>query len=193
MGFMNRKVITSGLLAGFAGVLWTVLTLGLVPVRDDMGWKEVPNEASVLEVLDANLPETGLYLVPGHSPPDSLFRARHDDGPLFRVHSLRNGTEGPIRALISILALLLAPLIPAWFLFRLCQLGSPGFWARAGVVGLFGLFLALTGHIQLWGMELYPVLYALFLSANGIATWVVIGMVLAWRIKPDPGGGTSAS
>ena len=185
---MNRMVVSSGLLAGFVGVLWTALTFGLVPVRDDMGWKEVPNEGAVLEVLDANLPETGLYLVPGHSPPDSLFRARHDEGPLFRVHSLRNGTEGPIRALISVLALLLAPLIPAWFLFMLCQRGAPGFGARVGLVSLFGLFLALTGHIQLWGMELYPLLYSLFLSANGILTWVVIGLVLARRIRPEPRG-----
>jgi hypothetical protein len=150
-----------------------------------MGWKEAPNEDVMLPMLDESLVEVGLYLVPGHSPPDSLFRARHADGPLFRIHSLPNGTEGPIRAAISILALFFAPLIPAWILSGACRHGSPGFGTRVGIVSLFGLFLALTAHLQLWGLELYPLSYSLLLSANGILTWVIIGLVLAWRIRPE--------
>ncbi len=78
---MDRRVVSAGLFGGVAGILWTVLSMGLVPVRDSMGWKEVPNEEVVLQALDANLTETGLYLVPGHSPPDSLFRARPHPPP----------------------------------------------------------------------------------------------------------------
>ena len=44
---------------------------------------------------------------------------------------------------------------------------------------------------MLFMLEPYPLLYALFLSANGIVTWVVIGMVFAWRIGPDSGVGRS--
>jgi len=183
---MSGRLVRDGLLGGLTAILWTALALGLVPIRDSMGWKEVPNEAAVLETLDANLSETGTYLVPGHSPPDSLFRARHADGPLFRVHSLRDGTEGPIRPLISILSLLLAPLIPAWFLTKLCQRESPAFWTRVLIVGSFGVFLTLTAEIQLWGMELYPLTYSLLLSASAILGWVVVGLVLAWRIRPSP-------
>jgi hypothetical protein len=182
---MDRRVVSAGLFGGVAGVLWTVLSMGLVPVRDSMGWKEVPNEEVVLQALDDNLTETGLYLVPGHSPPDSLFRARHDAGPLFRVHSLPDGTEGPIRPLISILSLLLAPLVPAWILVQACRHGSPSFGMRVAVVASFGVFLALTANIQLWGMELYPLTYSLLMSANGIVTWLVIGFVMAWRVRPD--------
>ncbi len=69
--------------------------------------EDVPNEASVLEVLDANLPETSLYLVPGHSLPDSLF-----------------------------LTPLVAPLIPAWILFGICRGVAPRFVGRVTFVGL---------------------------------------------------------
>jgi len=181
---MKVRFVRSGLIAGLIGVLWTILTLALIPIRDSMGWKEVPNEAVVLQVLDENLSETGLYLVPGHSPPDSLFRSRHSDGPLFRIHSLRNGTEGPIRAFISILSLLLAPLIPAWFLAKICQREYLAYSSRVFIVSLFGVFLTLASEIQLWGMELYPLLYSLLLSANAITAWIVMGLFLAWRIKP---------
>ncbi len=181
---MNGQLIRNGLFAGLAEVLWTLLTMGIVPLRDAMGWKEVPDEAPVLAALDAHLPETGLYLVPGHVPPDSLFRARHADGPFFRVHSLRNGIEVPIRPLVSVVALLLAPLIPAWFLLGLCRRESPTYPTRVAIVALFGLFLTLASEIQLWGMELYPLAYSLLLSANAILTWIVIGLFLAWRIRP---------
>jgi hypothetical protein len=183
-GFMNGQLLRTGLLAGPVGIVWTILSFGLIPLRNTMGWKEVPNEEVVLEALDANLTEAGLYLVPGHSPPDSLFRSRHADGPFFRVHSLPNGTEGPVRSLVSILSLLLAPLIPAWFLFGICQQGTPSYPTRVFIVTLFGVFLTLTGEIQLWGLELYPLLYSLLLSANAILSWLVIGLFLAWRIKP---------
>jgi hypothetical protein len=140
---MDRRVVSAGLFGGVAGILWTVLSMGLVPVRDSMGWKEVPNEEVVLQALDANLTETGLYLVPGHSPPDSLFRA------------------------------------------QACRHGSPSFGMRVAVVASFGVFLALTANIQLWGMELYPLTYSLLMSVNGILTWLVIGFVMAWRVRPD--------
>lgn len=182
---MIRSVAKAGLLGGVVAILWTIVGLSLIPLRDSMGWKEVPDEARVLEVLDSGLPQTGLYLVPGHAPPDSLFRARHSDGPLFRVHSLRNGTEGPIRAVISILALLVSPLVPAWILFTICRCQSPTYAARVLVVALFGLFVSLTSDIQLWGMELYPMPYSLLLMANSTVTWILVGFVLAWRIKPN--------
>jgi hypothetical protein len=93
-GWMTRRVISSGLLGGILALLWTAVIQGGLPQRDAWGYKEVPEEAKVLAVLDQELPETGLYLIPGHAPPDSLFRARYEDGPLYRVHSLRSGAGG---------------------------------------------------------------------------------------------------
>ena len=182
---MHRRIVTAGLLAGVVGLLWTALSQSAVPVRNELGYKEVPDEEAVLQLLDRGLPETGLYLLPGHSPPDSLFRARYENGPIFRVHSLRSGAGGAPHVIVSILGFLIAPLIPAWFLWGLCRYGRPGFAARVGVVSLFGIFLALAAHLQLWGMELYPLSYSLFLAVNGLIGWTLVGIVLAWRITPD--------
>ena len=51
-------------------------------------------------------------------------------------------------------------------------------------VGLFGVFLALWADLRMWGMELYPLHYSLVLAASSVATWVIVGLVIAWRIKP---------
>lgn len=181
---MDRSVVVSGLLAGLVCLVWTALSQGLLPFRDDWGYKDVPVEEPVLAALDHGLPETGLYLVPGHSPPDSLFRARYEDGPIFRVHSLRDGAGGAPHVLVSILALLVAPLIPAWFVAVICSRGNPSFPTRMSIGSIFGVFLALSAHLQLWGTELYPLGYSLFMAINGLVTWTLVGAVLAWRIVP---------
>jgi len=182
---MTRRVVSSGLLAGIFALAWTAAFQGGLPQRDAWGYKDVPEEADVLAVLDRELPETGLYLIPGHSPPDSLFRARYEGGPIFRIHSLRTGAGGLPHVLVSLLALLLAPLLPAWLLGRFCRVSEPHFVDRAGMVSLFGVVTALAAHLQLWGTELYPLNYSLFLTLNGVAMWIVLGVFLAWRITPE--------
>jgi len=187
---MNRRVVSSGLLAGILALAWTAAFQGGLPQRDAWGYKDVPKEAEVLVVLDQALPETGLYLIPGHSPPDSLFRARYESGPIFRIHSLRAGAGGPPHVVFSILGLLLAPLLPAWLLGRACHVSEPSFLARAGLVSIFGIVTALAAHLQLWGTELYPLNYTLFLTLNGVAMWITLGVFLAWRVTPETVGET---
>ncbi len=187
---MVMRVISSGLLAGILALAWTAAFQGALPQRDAWGYKDVQQEAEVLALLDRELAETGLYLVPGHSPPDSLFRARYEGGPIFRIHSLRTGAGGLPHVLVSILALLLAPLFPAWLLSRICRISEPSFVDRAGMVSLFGIVTALAAHLQLWGTELYPLNYSLFLTLNGVFMWIVLGVFLAWRITPETIGRT---
>jgi len=188
---MLRRVLTSGLLAGILAVAWTAALQGGLPLRDAWGYKEVPEEEAVLAILDQELPETGLYLLPGHSPPDSLFRARYESGPIFRIHSLRTGAGGAPHVVVSILALLLAPLFPAWLLAKICAVSRPSFVDRTGMVSTFGIVTALAAQLQLWGKELYPLNYSLFLTLDGVAMWVVLGAFLAWRITPYRGHGHS--
>jgi hypothetical protein len=181
---MDRRLITTGLLAGFVFLGWKVVSQGLLPIRDELGYKDAQNEERVLSTLDANLPGTGLYIVPGHSPPDSLFRARYSEGPIFRIHSLRRGAGGTPHFLVSILALFIAPMIPTALVWRLCRNGGLGFGARATTVALFGVFLALAADIQLWGTELYPLNYSIFLASSSVVGWAIVGLVVAWRIRP---------
>jgi len=183
---MDKTVITTGLIAGLVGLACTVVFLQVIPLRDQSGYKEVPNEAKVLEALDANLRETGIYLLPGHSPPDSLFRERYARGPLFRIHVLQNGADGAARFLVSVIALLVAPIIPTWHIWSLCRNGRPGFGSRVLRVASFGVFLVLWADLRMWGMELFPLNYTLVLAASSVATWGVVGLVVAWRIRPAP-------
>src|SRR5512139_3963197 len=138
---MEGKVIASGLIAGLVGLACTVVFQQLIPVRDQLGYRESPNESAVLEVLDTNLHETALYLVPGHSPPDALFRERYEKGPIFRIHALRTGAGGAAHVVFPVLAILIAPIIPTWCVWSLCRHARPAFGSRVFLVALFGVFL----------------------------------------------------
>jgi hypothetical protein len=80
---------------------------------------------------------------------------------------------------------MIAPIIPTWLLWNLCQRNRPGFGMRVVVVALFGVFAALTTDLRLWGMELYPLSYSLLLAFGSVTTWILAGLVVAWRIKPS--------
>lgn len=183
---MNPRVLWAGLLGGVAAIVWTAVVGSLLPLRDRMGNMEAPNEELVLAALDENLTQTGVYLVPGKFPHDSLFLERYAEGPIFRVHALPEGAGGLAQFVVSDLALLLAPIVPAWLLMLLCGTARPGYGARVFVVALFGAFLALAAYLPMWGQELYPPGYVFLLAANGVVTWVIVGLVLAWRIAPRP-------
>ncbi len=183
---MNSRVLWIGLLGGVVAIVWTGVVGSLFPLRDRMGNMEAHNEEVVLAALDQNLTETGIYLVPGKFPHDSLFLARLAEGPIFRVHSLPEGGGGLAQFLVSDLALLLAPIIPAWLLMVLCGTGRPGYGSRVLVVALFGVFLALAAYLPMWDQELYPPSYVFLLAANAVVTWAIVGLVLAWRIAPRP-------
>jgi hypothetical protein len=150
---MHKKVIATGLIAGLVGIACITIFQCLIPIRDHLGYKEVPDEKRVLEILDANLPETGLYLIPGHSPPDPLFRERYENGPLFRIHSLRRGAGGAAHVLIPVLGLLIAPILPSWYLWHMCKEKCLRFGSRMFRVSLFGVFIALWADLRMWGME----------------------------------------
>ena len=182
---MSPKVVGAGLLGGLAAIMWTAAVGSLVPIRDQMGNLEAPNEEVVLAALDASLTEAGVYLVPGKFPHDSLFLDRFENGPLYRIHALAEG-GGLAQFLVSDLALLLAPIIPAWFLMMLCAYDRPGYGARVFVVAMFGVFVALGAYLPMWDQELYPPTYVFLLAGNAVLTWIVVGLVVAARIRPRP-------
>ena len=96
------------------------------------------------------------------------------------------------RGIVSsgLLAGILAPLLPAFLLGRFCRVSEPRFVERAGLVSVFGIVTALAAHLQLWGTELYPLNYTLFLTMNGVAMWIILGLFLAWRLTPETVGRT---
>ena len=48
-----------------------------------------------------------------------------------------------------------------------------------------GLVVALSNHFRHFGIGGYPVRDSVLLGLHDVALWALIGLVLAWSIKPE--------
>ena len=53
-----------------------------------------------------------------------------------------------------------------------------------------GLLLAVYGDLMSFGIDGYPLSDALMLAAYDIMAWTLVGLVVAWRMQPEPGTAT---
>jgi hypothetical protein len=183
-----RRIILSGLLGGVVLSAWGILGRGFLPFYHDAAWREIPNESLVFEAVTEQIRETGSYIYPYDVPADSAFHARFEEGPafqiLFRGESLEE-TELRDLALFA-LGLLFVPIIPAWVLSVTSHRRAAHYGQRVLFVALFGLLVALFHDLPAPGVHA-PLDLRVALALDSIVGWTLVGMVLAWRIKPTPG------
>ena len=58
------------------------------------GIKEIPNEQAVLNSMKANMPEDGLYFLPGLGLPENATRAQQAAAMEARMHKVETGPSG---------------------------------------------------------------------------------------------------
>jgi hypothetical protein len=71
---MGRK-LAAAVLGGLAFFLWSFVAHDLLPLGKT-GIREIPNEQAILDSMKANMPEEGLYLLPGLDVPENATRAQ---------------------------------------------------------------------------------------------------------------------
>ncbi len=102
---MGKKLL-AGVLGGLAFFFWSFVAHDVLPLGK-AGIKEIPNEQAVLSSMKANMPEDGLYLLPGLGLPENATRAQQSAAMEARMHKVETGPSGLLAyhpALISLLA-----------------------------------------------------------------------------------------
>lgn len=181
---MLRKVIVSGLLGGAILIAWAFVVNGVFGFRSKIDMKPISNERQVYETLKAYIVEPGRYIC---NPELSSSGTFPREEPVFSIHYSGMGHEFAGRLMFFQLALfLLAPMIAAWML----SVASERMLARYHLKVLFfaaiGLLVAVYGDLLKFGIDSYPLDDALMLAAYDIAAWTLVGLVVAWRMKPVP-------
>jgi hypothetical protein len=179
---MVKKVIVAGLLGGLVMIGWTFVVNGLLGFGVAVDMHEIPHERQVYEVLRARVTEPGRYICNpgptenGYPPGEPVFSVLYGGVG----HEAAGGL-----ALVQLAIAVVAPMIAAWML----SLGSERVLSSYPRKVLFftalGLLLGLTGHLMGFGIGGYPLNSALILTLHSIALWTVIGLVVAWRLKPS--------
>lgn len=178
---MKRELILSGLLGGFIIAGWTIISTSIIPISGHMP-KEIPDDKEIHTVLKKRLAESGIYWAPGHAGQAKGLYPNYDNEPIFYIlHSGATPSTRIIPAVVEILSIFLTPMIAACLLSMASKRILAKYTRRFLFVTGIGLLVAIYGDL----FSQKPLDLTLLSSINNLIVWAVIGLVLAWRIKPD--------
>jgi hypothetical protein len=182
---MRKRVIISGLLGAVILIVWTFLVNGILGFGSSIDRKSISAERQVHEFLKASLSEPGRYIA---NPELTLAGTFPEGEPVFSIHYSGMGHDSAGTVMLVQLAMfVITPMIGAWML----SVSSPrilsSYPRRVLFFAALGLLIALYGGITNFAIDGYGAGDALMLALLDIITWTLVGMVVAWRMQPEPG------
>jgi hypothetical protein len=197
---MGKKLL-AGVLGGLAFFFWSYVAHDLLPLGK-AGIKEIPNEQTVLDSMKANMPENGLYLLPGLGIPEGATRAQQAAAMKARLHKVETGPSGFLayhpslqfsfnKALVvelgtNILQVLLAVIL-------LGQTSLVSFAARWRFITLAGILAGISTNISYWNWYGFPGSYTVAYVCTVAMGFVFAGLVAATIVKPGAAANTTAN
>ena len=146
----------------------------------------VPDERRVYEVLRESIVEPGGYMCNPPLAPDGAFPPGE---PVYGIRYGGSGHEIAGRMMVVDLATaLIATTIVAWMLSVTSGRIVSAYPRRVFFCASIGLLFAVFGDLPRYGIGGYPLGSALLLGGQNLVAWTIAGLVMAWRIRPDPGG-----
>jgi hypothetical protein len=186
------KKLHAGVVGGLAFFFWSFVAHDVLPLGK-AGIKEIPNEQTVLNSMKANMPESGLYFLPGLGLPENATRAQQAAAMEVRMHKVETGPSGLLvyhpslqfsfgKALVielgtNILQVLLAVIL-------LGQTSLVSFAARWRFITLAGILAAISTNISYWNWYGFPGSYTLAYICTVAMGFVFAGLVAAAIVKP---------
>lgn len=182
---MVKKIITSGLFGGVILIILTFIANGIFRFSSNIKMKQVANERLVYDILKENIAEPGRYLC----NPEITSAAGFPEGePVFSILYGGMGHEaaGGLM-LVGFFIFCLAPMIGAWMLSVTSERIISSYPRKVLFFSAIGLLFALFGDLSNYGIGNYPLGDALILAVYNICVWTIVGLVVAWCIKPEAG------
>jgi len=186
------KKLLAGVLGGLAFFFWSFVAHDVLPLGK-AGIKEIPNEPIVLAAMKANMPENGLYLLPGLGIPENATRAQQAAAMEARMHKVETGPSGFLAYHPSLqfsfgkaLAVELVTNMFQVFLavLLLGQTRIVNFVGRWRFITIAGLLAAISTNISYWNWYGFPGNYTLAYIATVAMGFVFAGLVAAAIVKP---------
>jgi hypothetical protein len=189
--FMGKKLLAA-VLGGLAFFLWSFVAHDLLPLGK-AGIKEIPNEQAVLATMKANMPENGLYLLPGLGIPENATRAQQGAAMEARMHKVETGPSGLLayhpslnfsfgKALAIELGTNMFQVLLAVILLGQTSLVS--FTARWRFIAIAGILAGISTNVSYWNWYGFPGNYTLAYICTVAMGFVFAGLVAAAIVKP---------
>ncbi|MCP4724666.1 MAG: hypothetical protein GY863_06505 [bacterium] len=180
---MKKNVIVTGLLCGILLFIWMIVTNAILPFRSNMIMKSFPEQKEIHALLKDKINEAGIYNIPyGREEMFSDF-PNYGDEPIFQIvytgttHSTA-GSSLPIQVLL----VFAVPLLAVWVLSESSDKILSSFMLRFLYVFVIGVLIAVFNYLT---MVFYPTPLIIYTFVHTILTWILAGLFIALRIKPN--------
>src|SRR5262245_57060531 len=183
---MKRIVI--GSIAG-AAIMFVWGAFSHLVLLIGVGFRPLPNEDAVLEMLRSSIPEAGLYFFPGRDlrgkltpEQEATWKNKYRTGPTGMLILRREG-GGPVstrKLLIQLLSHFLAAAIAALLVSRIVG----AYWQRVMSIAFIGVFGWLSISVIYWNWYGFP---GTFFIAQGVdqgVGWLLAGLAIARVVQP---------
>ncbi len=182
------RILVGGVVAGIVIFFWGFVAHMLLPIGE-MGLKIVPAEDDLAAAIKRNVPEPGLYFLPGRDMSKSpsaeemeAHMAKISKGPYAFMVIYPAGRDPslakhlPIEFATNVVCALLAAILVA-------QL-RPGFLVRVVCVTLIGILASILILVPYWNWYGFPTDFTLGQIAEQLIGWFLAGIVLALIVRP---------
>ena len=176
---MLKRLIKGGVLGGLTMFLWGMASWMVFP-WNRANLRAFTDESKVAEVLTANAPVRGMYVLPrfdrapsADAPGPQAFVAFDERSPGSRARPIGGG----------LLIQILGGFCLTWLLIK-AQLG---YWGRVGSATAAGLFAGIVSDLPNWNWWTFSNGFTIASVADHTLAGLLAGMVIAWAIQePKP-------
>ncbi len=182
-----KKLIIAALLGGLTMFIWggfshLVLFIGT-------GFKPLPNEDKVMEVLKTNITEKGLYFFPGKDfrnstkEQDAIFDTKFRNGPVgLLVYRPIGGNPFEVSKLVT---QLMSNLFSVFVAALIASLIFVSYWKRVIIVSLLGLLACSAVSSIYWNWYEFPTSFFIAQILDMVIGFFLAGLVVC-KIIPKP-------
>jgi len=181
-----KSIVSAGFLGGVVLMVWMFVVNGILGFQSRIDMKQIPAERHVYETLKEHIADPGRYVVNPGMTSDGRFP---NEEPVFSVlyGGMGHESAGGLM-LVGLVGFLLAPIIGAWMLSQTSESVKSSYARKVLFFVAIGLLFALFSDLMKFGIGNYPIEDALAFAVNHVVAWTLVGLVVAWRIRPQSEG-----
>ena len=185
---MKKQIIIAGILGCVVMFIWVVFSLAVLRLGTKPAPRALPDQAELHAALKKRIVDVGVYAcLYASSEKEANQFPNYRDEPLYEItySGYTHNTVPGFRS-FGVLAFLFAPVVAACLLSKASDSVLTRYPRRVLFVAGLGLFLAMGGD---WMRALsggQPNTQLLLATLNSLITWILVGLVIAWQVKPLP-------
>jgi hypothetical protein len=170
---MLSTCIKGGIFGGLILFVWSFLSWTLIPWHTTT-LNNFKDETAVVEVLKANTPTSGMYLLPSMQTMNQNPTAQLP--MVFASIKLEGMTSMTTGMVTQLLIDMVAAFFVTWLLTKTTGLS---YRKRIGFVVIFALAAGIAIDLSYWNWFCFDTKYTLVSLADGLIGWLLTGIVLA--------------